>query len=98
MEGETNQVKVMLEEQLLVLSDIVIQEEFYNNGTGTGTGTDTDTGNDTNSNATADGAAAASSTESGVEPNRLMRKLIERKLAVEKATLATLDSVEDVRE
>jgi hypothetical protein len=30
MEGKTNQVKIMLEEQMLVLSDIVIMEEFWN--------------------------------------------------------------------
>ena len=30
MEGKTNQVKIMLEEQMLVLSDIVIMEECWN--------------------------------------------------------------------
>jgi len=30
MEGKTNQVKIMLEEQMLVLSDTVIKEEFWN--------------------------------------------------------------------
>jgi len=37
MEGKTNQVKIMLEEQMLVLSDIVIMEEF-GNGTEVGSG------------------------------------------------------------
>jgi len=67
MEGKTNQVKIMLEEQLLVLSDIVIMEEFWNG---------------TNSS----------------ELTEVRRKTArrERELIVKEATLATVDSVEDV--
>ena len=69
MEGKTNQVKIMLEEQLLVLSDIVIMEEFWNG---------------TNSS----------------ELTEVRRKTArrERKLIVREATLATVDTVEDVGE
>jgi len=67
MAGETNQVKVMLEEQLLVLSDIVIEENFRGNG---------------------------SVASSDVPP--LRRRARERLLIVKEATVATVDSVQDV--
>ena len=68
MAGETNQVKIMLEESLLVLAEDVIMEEFGSGSTSTFT---------------------------------LRRRATEeksRKLVVKEATLATVDSVQDVGE
>jgi len=102
MAGETNQVKIMLEEQLLVLSDIVIREEFYNI-------TVIDDGTN-DAKYTIPSAKEAVSlggrrmSSAGFAPSSIrgdgrksrIRRTRDRILAVEKATLVTLDSVQDV--
>ena len=92
MAGETNQVKVMLEEQLLILSDIVILEEFYN--------TTADNNGTVSSALTTrrmQSAQPVSPPSSKISVGTKLRGGIrKRALKVEKATLATVDSVEDV--
>eukprot|EP00571_Detonula_confervacea_P009844 CAMPEP_0172299208 /NCGR_PEP_ID=MMETSP1058-20130122/1563_1 /TAXON_ID=83371 /ORGANISM="Detonula confervacea, Strain CCMP 353" /LENGTH=1352 /DNA_ID=CAMNT_0013008569 /DNA_START=322 /DNA_END=4380 /DNA_ORIENTATION=+ len=95
MEGETNQVKIMLEEQLLILSDIVIMEEFYN-GTALNDTNGTDSGMIVTGATTGRLTTESTSSSSGGGELKLRRRVSERILIVEKATLATLDSVQDI--
>mmetsp|Transcript_34080 Transcript_34080/g.59899 ORF Transcript_34080/g.59899 Transcript_34080/m.59899 type:complete len:1382 (+) Transcript_34080:155-4300(+) len=88
MAGETNQVKVMLEEQLLVLSEIVIEEEFRGNGTDDG---------DSSTRSTRESPASADNLPSDEPLLRRRRRARERRfLIVKEATLARVDSVQDV--
>lgn len=87
MAGETNQVKAMLEEQLLILSGIVIEEQFHSiEGMGR--------------RLTVVGSNAASkrwSNEPLLQSNRRARENGDRRLIVEEATSAEVESVKDVR-
>lgn len=91
MAGETNQVKVMLEESLLELSNIVIEEEF-----GTARNLPTSAAETTGDGSKGFGrSGSTSSTASGGEL-KLRRRVRERVLIVKNATKATLDSAQDV--
>lgn len=88
MAGETNQVKVMLEEQLLILSEIVIEEEFRGN--------DTDDG-DRSTRSTRESPASTDNLPSNEPLLRRRRGARERRsLIVKEAILAKVDSVQDV--
>jgi hypothetical protein len=93
MEGTTNQVKLVLEEQLLVLSDIVIEEEFGSGSSGSALTTTT--------TATTNATAATNTTERAAEslgePTRLLRSRMTTKriLVVEEAISAVVDDVQD---
>lgn len=91
MAGQTNQVKVMLEESLLVLSDEVIAEVFRNSTNIAAAGSSSERSG-------GDPEGSTMSREGG-EP-MLRRRIAEetRMLVVEVATSATLDDVQDVGE
>ena len=90
MEATTNQVKLVLEEQLLVLSDIVIEEEFGSGSSGSALTTTTNTTEVSNTT----GARAVVSLG---EPTRLLRSRVTTKriLVVEEAISAVVDDVQD---
>jgi hypothetical protein len=94
MEATTNQVKLVLEEQLLVLSDIVIEEEFGNGSSSSSASTATTTAT---TNATAATNTTERAAESLGEPTRLLRSRMTTKriLVVEEAISAVVDDVQD---
>ncbi|KAL7536536.1 hypothetical protein ACHAXR_010492 [Thalassiosira sp. AJA248-18] len=96
MAGETNQVKLKMEESLLELSDIVIEEEF--GATEMSTDETTTASPESTTPAAASGTGSSTSRSSNNEPMLRGRRRARgsRVLIVENATLATVNDVQDV--
>jgi len=94
MAGETNQVKVMMEEQLLILSEIVIQEQFRP--------ADDSVSAEERSGATRRRSSTATTSTANLQrnadPTMLRRRAMkhDRELIVKEAVLARVEWVKDI--